>query len=108
MTVAAVNSVNGVPIRLTPERWRHIVSRHPEMEPHRDRVGVTVEDPDFIAKGLHRELKAVRLFVDLPIGARYLIVVYREIDLKNGFIITARVGADVGNVIRGGVVWRRK
>jgi hypothetical protein len=33
---------------------------------------------------------------------------YREISLEDGFIITARVGADVGNVIKRGVVWRRK
>jgi len=86
MGVAAVSSVNGVRIRLTAERWLHIVSRHPEMEPHKNRVIEAVRDPDFIAKGLHGELKAVRLFVDLEIGARYLIVVYRDAVLHDSIL----------------------
>jgi hypothetical protein len=68
----------------------------------------TVKDPDFVARGLHGELKAARLCVDIPIGPRYIVVVYREIKGRDGFIITARLGSDVGNLIRGGVVWLRK
>lgn len=29
--VLVVSSQNGVPVRLTDERWGHIVRRHPEM-----------------------------------------------------------------------------
>jgi len=108
MTTSVVESVNHVRIRLTEERWRHIVARHPEIELHRDRVLEAVKDPDFVAKGLHGELKAVRLSIDLPMGARYVVVVYREVSAKDGFIITARVGSGVANVIKGGVIWRKK
>jgi len=103
-----VRSVNGVLIRLTQERWRHILVRHPETEPYRDRVLDAVKDPDFVAKGLHGELKAAKLFIDLPMGRRYLVVVYREVGARDGFIITARLGSGVSNLIKGGVVWRRK
>jgi hypothetical protein len=103
-----VRSVNGVSVRLTEERWRHIVVRHPEIEPYRDRVLETVEDPDFVARGLHGELKAARLSIELPMGPRYFVVVYGEVDARDGFIITARLGSGVSNLIKGGVIWRRK
>jgi len=105
---AVVSSVNGVPIRLTAERWRHIVDRHPELEQHRELILETIRDPDFVAKGLHGELKAARLYIGLPMGPRYLTAVYRETTQQDGFIITARIGSNVGNLIKGGVVWRKK
>jgi hypothetical protein len=108
MHTLTVKSVSGVQIRLTDERWRHITIRHPELALDKNRVIEAVKDPDFVAKGLHGELKAVRLFTDFPLGARYLIVIYRETDPKDGFIITARISSEVGNIIKGGVVWRRK
>ena len=108
MGTYVVRSVNGVPIRLTQERWRHIVARHPEIEPFRDPVLIAVKNLDFVAKGLHGELKASRLSIELPMGPRYFIVVYREVSAKDGFIITARLGSGVSNLIKGGVVWRRK
>jgi hypothetical protein len=36
--MVAVNSVNGVPIRLTDKRRQPIVGGHPEMAPERARV----------------------------------------------------------------------
>jgi len=80
--------------KVTEERWPHILE--------------AVKDPDFVAKGLHGELKTVRLSIDLPMGARYVVVVYREVSAKDGFIITARVGSGVANAIKGGVIWRKK
>lgn len=108
MSDSAPRSVNSVPIRLTAERWAHIVRRHPEIEHYHDRVIETLTNPDFVAKGLHGELKAARLYADLPIGPRFIIVVYTEARSDDGFIITARISSDVGNVIRGGIVWQKK
>ena len=108
MVGSMVRSVNGVLVRLTEERWHHIVTRHPELEPYRDHLLETVKDPDFIARGLHGELKAARLYIDMPVGPRYLVVVYREVNAKDGFIITSRLGSGVSNLIKGGVIWRRK
>ena len=43
-----VYSRNSIPIRLTEERWRHIVNRHVEMAGQRERVLETVAEPDVI------------------------------------------------------------
>ncbi len=101
-------SVNRVPLRLTAERWSHIAARHPEIEPYKSRLLEAVSNPDFVSRGLHGELKAAKLYGDFPMGPRYLIVMYREVKPDDGFIITARISSDVGNVIRGGVVWQKK
>lgn len=57
-----VHSQRGIPIRLTEERWRHIVHRHPEMEGERERVLETVADPDLIQQGDLGELLAIRRY----------------------------------------------
>jgi uncharacterized protein YuzE len=43
-----VHSHNGVPTRLTEERWQHIMQRHPDMETQRERVLETMTEPDMI------------------------------------------------------------
>ena len=43
-----VRSRDGIPIRLTEERWQHIVHRHPEMTGQRERVLETLVEPDLI------------------------------------------------------------
>jgi hypothetical protein len=40
-----VNSVNGVPIRLTEERWNHIVDNKPYMRAYYGNVISTIERP---------------------------------------------------------------
>ena len=37
----------GVPIRLTDERWYHIVENHDDLAGYYDEVLLTVEDPDY-------------------------------------------------------------
>lgn len=44
-------SVNGVPIRLGSERWRHIVENHVELAGHYYDVLDVVASPDFVIKG---------------------------------------------------------
>jgi hypothetical protein len=46
-----VRSHNDVPIRLTGERWQHIVSRHPEMANERERLLEPMTEPDLIQQG---------------------------------------------------------
>ena len=43
-----IPSRNGVPIRVTDERWQHIVTRHPEMADQHVRVLETIVEPDRI------------------------------------------------------------
>ncbi len=95
-------SKNGVPIRLTEERWFHIVENHDELAGFSDEVLLTIEEPDFIVKGLIDELLAVR-----KINDKYLVAVYKELE-NDGFIITAFITKKADKVLRKGVIWRKK
>lgn len=79
-----VISKNKVPIRLTEERWLHITEEHNEMAGYYYEVLETVYEPEVIYKGKYGEYIAVRTIFD-----KYLIVIYREINEEDGFIITA-------------------
>jgi hypothetical protein len=78
-------SKSGVPIRLTDERWFHIVENHDDVAGYYDDVLETIEDPDFILRGHGGALVAVT-----ALGRRkYLAVIYREVSRNDGFVITA-------------------
>ena len=47
-----VISKAGVPVRLTDERWFHIVENHDEVAGYYDQVLEAVEDPDLILQGM--------------------------------------------------------
>lgn len=79
-----VDSKNGVPIRLTDERWGHIAEEHNELAGLRLEILATVANPTEIFAGSQGELLAVR---EVEPG-KYLVVVYREFH-HDGFIITA-------------------
>jgi len=99
--VDRVYSVNGVPIRLTQERWEHIVSNKPYMETYYERVLDAVEHPTWVLRGYAGALAAV-----LTLGKKgYLHVVYRELDPNDGFIITAFISRKVNKRV---IVWPKK
>lgn len=79
-----VDSKNGVPIRLTDERWVHITEEHNELAGLRSEILETVANPTEIFAGNQGEMLAVR---EIEPG-KYLVVVYREFQ-SDGFIITA-------------------
>jgi len=84
-----VHSHSGVPVRLTEERWQHIVRRHPEMYDQRERVLETVTEPDMIQQGDFGELLAIRFYAETLLTSKFLVVAYREIQPDDGFILTA-------------------
>jgi len=84
-----VQSKNDVAIRLTRERWTHIVERHPEMDGQRHRVLETVSDPEMIQEGDFAEYLAIRFYNETPLTSKFLVVVYKEIARMDGFILTA-------------------
>ena len=84
-----VHSRNGVPVRLTEERWQHIVRRHPEMDNQRERVLETLAEPNMIQQGDFGEVLAVRFYPETPLTRKFLVVVYREVSPEDGFILTA-------------------
>lgn len=45
------HSVRGVPIRLTAERWLHIVDARDELTGREEDVLATVRSPDWVTRG---------------------------------------------------------
>jgi len=84
-----VYSTHRTPIRLTSERWEHIVTYHPEMAGQREAVLETVAEPDVIQQGDYGELLAARFYTGTPLGDKHLVVAYREVNQEDGFILTA-------------------
>jgi hypothetical protein len=100
MILSIATSINNVPIRLTDERWDHIVDRKPNMASFIDTVLDAVEDPEYILRGHKGTLIAV-----VHLGERsYLNVVYRELSQTDGFIITARIETQLH---KSKIIWRR-
>ena len=79
-----VKSVNGVPIRLTDERWVHIIENHDNMAGYYDEVLNINESPDLVIKGYGEALIALK-----QLEAKFLAVVYKETGIIDGFVITA-------------------
>ncbi len=79
-----VKSVNNVPIRLTDERWIHIVENHDDLAGYYDEILGIVESPDCVIKGYEVACIALKQVN----AAKYLAVVYKEISNNDGFIIS--------------------
>ncbi len=90
MILDIVESIDGVPIRLTDERWEHILFKHPLLSGYYQRILQTIENPTFILRGNNRSKIAVNNY-----GRKlWLHVVYREVSRDDGFIISAYIKKD--------------
>ena len=78
-------SIEGVPVRLTHDRWFHIVENHDDLAGYYEDVLETVENPHVVLPGYRGALVAARSYG----RRRYLVVIYRQISTDDGFIITA-------------------
>ena len=58
--IGTVFSKNGNEIRLTAERWSHIVESHDYMAGNQDLIFETLEAPDFLVSGGQDELIAIK------------------------------------------------
>jgi len=96
-------SKNGVPIRLTEERWVHIVENHDDLAGYYDEVLICVEDPDFIIKGYGDALIALRKKDE----RKFLAVVYKELSESDGFIITAFFTSKI-KLEKEEIIWQRQ
>lgn len=101
MILGIADSVNGVPIRLTDERWEHIVDSHPELASFRDTVLDAVENPDYILASRRGALGAL---VVLGRNA-FLHVFYVEKGRRDGFIISAYLQDKMD---KKKIVWRKE
>lgn len=93
-------SVNHVPIRLTDERWVHILGSHDDLAGYYDDCLRAIEEPDLVLAGTRGSLKAVKGYG----RNRYLVVIYRELSPTDGFVITAYFSHRIS---RRRIVWRR-
>lgn len=103
MTFSAM-SRGAVPIRLTDERWAHIVEEHSELAGMREDVLETVSDAERVLAGPAGELLAVHTREP----GKMLVVVYREASAVDGFILTAFLTRRVSWMDRRKQVWPPK
>ena len=78
-------SKNNVPIRLTYERWVHIIEAHDDLAGYKNEVLSCIEEPDYIIAGYNKALIALKKIK----AKKFLAVVYKEVSSIDGFIITA-------------------
>jgi hypothetical protein len=99
-----VTSKNNIPIRLTKERWRHITTAHPEIDiaEYSETLNI-VRDPDMILEGDSDELLAVKK----TRKKMWFVVVYKEIDKKDGFILTAYITTDEHWLFKRKELWNK-
>ena len=98
-----VYSKQKVPIRLTAERWTHIVENHDDLAGYRDTVLETLERPDVLAQGKNGELLALK-----ALEGRTLVVVYREVSRSDGFVITAFFTTQPERIRKRGILWPKR
>lgn len=96
-----VLSIEGVSIRLTAERWFHIVENHDDLASYYDDVLETVENPEMILRGYRGSFIAVQNYG----RKRYLAVIYRQTSQEDGFIITAYF---TSKIERKKAIWKRQ
>ena len=100
MILDIVESIDGVPIRLTGERWEHILDAHPYMSGFYQEILNAVINPEFITRGN----KSVKIAVVNLGRRRWLHVLYRQISQADGFIISAFIDEDFE---KNKIIWSR-
>ena len=106
MIIGEVVSKNKVKIRLTSERWKHIIYSHKEIDAGSfSEVLETIENPDAILKGDKGELFAVK---KKPRSKYWLVVIYKEQTKTDGFVITAYYTGDASWLFKRKIIWNKK
>ncbi len=99
MALRTTKSVFGKRIRLTEERWQHILERHPEVVNNKNNVLKTIKNPDIVTKGWTNELVAIR-----KISNQDLAVIYSE---EEAFVITAFFTRSRKYFEKRGIIWNK-
>lgn len=91
--VATAVSIDNVDIRITKERWEHVITRH-RLEESLPEILETISKPDKIfvpPTGFPQQKLAIKKFSSLIQKgiAINLAVHYKEISTEDGFLITA-------------------
>ena len=93
-------------IRLTDERFEHIISDHPEMSDQVDNIKYTLADPDMVVRS-RTDSEAdlfYRYYSGTPVGEKYLCIIVKGRG-DDFFILTAYF---TDTIKRGETLWIRK
>jgi len=104
--ILTVLSKNGISIRLTQERWSHIITSHLEIKSQDLKTIISVvENPEFILKGDLDELLAIKK----KAGSKsWFVIPYKEIGESDGFILTAYLTTDIRWLFQRKVIWSKE
>jgi len=92
------------PIELTEERWQHIVTEHPEVSEHKEKIPVVLADPDYVKRSQRDEhvILYYQYFTDI-LDSKYMLIVVKK-DQARSFILTGYV---IRSVMRRETLWER-
>lgn len=97
-------SKNKVKIRLTEERWFHITESHNYMAGLSEFVLETINEPEEIIAGDEGELIALKRF-----NNKSIVVIYREVNDKDGFVITSFLTSEIEKIRKERkTIWKKK
>jgi hypothetical protein len=99
-------SKNNIPVRLSNERWLHITTGHPETAGLYFEILETIENPLCIYEGNYNELIAVGRIGNIP--DKFIVVVYKEISLSDGFVITAYLSNKMQSFKKKKIIWKQR
>jgi hypothetical protein len=99
--VPSAKSISGKTIRLTDERWVHIVEGHPEMAGYFNDVLQAIDSPNMVQGGSNELLALTYKRVD-----KLLAVVYIETG-SEGFVITAFFSSKINRLLKRKTIWRK-
>ena len=92
--------VNNIPIRLTYERWYHIIENHDDLASYFYDILEIIEKPEFIIQGNKGTLKATKNLAK----KKWMVVIYKELSKNDGFVITAYF---LSKKPKGKIIWKR-
>jgi hypothetical protein len=104
--IGSVISKNGKEIRLSEERWYHIVESHDYMAGNQDIIFETLESPDIIVEGRKEEFIALKYYAKTSISEKHAVVIYKEQE-NQGFVITAFMTSKPESIMQKGVLWKK-
>jgi hypothetical protein len=99
-------SKNGVPIRLTSERWQHITLGHPEIADYYYDLLNAIENPDIIYEGSNGAKIAVKLLEERE--DKFVVAVYKEVTANDGFVITVYLSEKKQEFEKKTVLWKQQ
>jgi hypothetical protein len=102
--VETLTDYRGRAIRLTEERWAHILD-HPEMEDQHNRLVETLAAPDVVIATVRDETVHTyhRLYEQTPVTRKYLLVAVK-MTADDAFVLTAFF---TSRQKRGNVIWQK-